>query len=179
MSKPSPKKELISKVYHARILYLAGFVATALFLHKDTVKVIKTIKIKAGDISLNLDHLIEHLEDSSTISSFNLEFMKIFSRTISRDMYEIVKEYCQTTNQMKLFKNQPWYTFSRLIRNAMAHNQSFVFTEYDKKLLPVTWNDVTITKEMEGKYVFHEDFNYWDTWNLLNDYSVFVSNQLE
>ena len=71
-------------------------------------------------------------------------------RATVKEAYELIKNYCETTDQYDNFIMQPWYPYLRLLRNPLSHDFIFNFKKYEKTLLPATWRGRTITAEMNG-----------------------------
>jgi len=99
-------------------------------------------------------------------------------RTLIKESFELVKNYCCETDQNPKFNAQPWYHFARMIRNCLSHNFRFEFRKYDKTLLPVTWSSRTIDASMDGKHLALKFFGYVETWELFMEYQRFVRNEL-
>jgi hypothetical protein len=77
--------------------------------------------------------------------------------------FEILRDYCEDYDKLhptrfllKEMKDAAWYEFTRIIRNALSHNFHFHFNEHDKKMMPISWNSITISKEMEGHPITYE-----------------------
>lgn len=75
--------------------------------------------------------------------------------------FECIKEYCANTKQEDKFCNQEWFLVARVIRNCFSHD--FNLKIKDPKTLsklPITWKNITITKEMLGKPIEPSDISY-------------------
>jgi hypothetical protein len=82
-------------------------------------------------------------------------------------VYEFVKSYCEKTNQEKEFKNQDWFKVARAIRNCFCHdfilNVKYVS---QRKKLPFTWKNITITEEMLGRPLKYSDITIKEFFDL-------------
>ena len=72
-------------------------------------------------------------------------------RTALTDGLELTRDYCRRTEQVPILKAQPWFQVFRLLRNALNHNLHFVFGSEDRAVLPVSWRDITISVDLDGK----------------------------
>jgi hypothetical protein len=72
-------------------------------------------------------------------------------RTAVTESFELTRDYCRKSNQIKNLKAQNWYTVFRLIRNALNHNFHFEFSPKDLKELPATWNSITLDARLHEK----------------------------
>lgn len=59
-------------------------------------------------------------------------------RTFIKEIFEVVRAYCRETGNTKKLTEQSWYQFARLIRNCLAHDHVFHFSDYDIGLLPIS-----------------------------------------
>lgn len=172
------KDILLKRIDNMRLLYLTGWCGSGLLRIPQGQDLISKLTMKIGDKEIKFDEVLHYLKDPKGRDSLLTEYGKIFLRTVTRDSFEIIREYCRKTNQIQIFERQPWYIFAKIIRNAMAHDFRFGFTKNDRKQLPITWNGMTITEEMEGSYLFVEVFTWGDAWNILQNYWQFVKNEL-
>jgi hypothetical protein len=102
--------------------------------------------------------LAEMLEQQSSRETLSSNFLLNQLYALIRAPFEIVCDYCEDydkvvgdlrlSNQMKA---STWFHFARIVRNAISHNFHFQYGKYDKSLLPVTWNGITLSQDMEGK----------------------------
>jgi hypothetical protein len=102
--------------------------------------------------------LAEMLEQQSSRDTLSSNFLLNQLYALIHAPLEIVRDYCEDydkvvgdqrlSNQMKA---SPWFHFARIIRNAISHNFHFQYGKYDKSLLPVTWNGITLSQDMEGQ----------------------------
>lgn len=105
-------------------------------------------------------------------------FLKSGLRTTIRELFEVIHVYCKQTNQSEKLKQTDWFHFIRLLRNATAHDFRFVFQKKDIEILPITWNEKTITKKMNQSLVTLHLFSYQDCWKIINEIERFV-NEIE
>ena len=103
----------------------------------------------------------------------NIEFSKMLLRNFTLDSFEIVRKYCIQTNQQNKLHLQPWYQFTRIMRNCLTHSRKLEFRPHDKKMLPVSWRNKIITKSMENKELSFEFYDWWDACELWEEMRTF------
>lgn len=104
----------------------------------------------------------------------SMEFAKMHLRTFATESFEKTKRYCESTDQVQLFKKQPWYQFARMVRNSLKHSQHWSFNNYDLSILPVTWQGKTIEAGMNGKEMTWEFFDPFDSLELWDNMYEFA-----
>ena len=99
-------------------------------------------------------------------------------RAALKELFEVTRDYCKTTDQEKLLKAQPWYQFWRILRNCLSHDFKFRFNDYDKEKLPVKWGNITVDTSMEGKSLTHGVLSREQLLSLLDDVRKFIETDL-
>ncbi|MFA5923836.1 MAG: hypothetical protein WC856_21510 [Methylococcaceae bacterium] len=99
-------------------------------------------------------------------------------RAAFKELFEVTKFYCESTNQFSILQRQPWYQFWRIIRNCLSHDFKFRFNEYDLTKLPVSWNSITIDSTYEGKSLTHGDISREELLSFLNEVLEFIKENL-
>jgi len=100
--------------------------------------------------------------------SIHLLFLTALTLPIVR-AFELIKSYCNETNQFSKFKNQNWYFVAWVFRNCFNHE--FILEirgDNMKRLLPYTWKDITITEDMLGKPLLHSNVKIGSITNLFD-----------
>jgi len=179
------KEELIRKLESIEENFYLTVAAISLFQQKECVEMLKNESftmnftdngIDAGSASFSLDNaynlLINHGE------SCLIELLKLSLRPMLSASYEDVKDYCERTNQLRVFEKVSWYHFLRIFRNCVNHNYFFEFNKKDKKILPVKWRKIEINHSMHGEKLGFKLLNPLDTYYLLHDIVTFVKNEL-
>lgn len=123
--------------------------------------------------------IVALLNDRSVSKIAFSELYDTVHRAALKELFEITKHYCETTNQSKLLVGQSWYQFWRVLRNCFSHDFRFRFNEYDKRQLPVTWLGITIDISMEGKVLTHGILSREQLLGLLDDVRKFVEDKLQ
>jgi len=125
-------------------------------------------------LNIDLSPLAFNLKDKTGLEILSECFLKSGFRTAIRESFEVIFEYCKKTNQLEILKKCEWFHFLRLIRNGTAHNFNFKFVKSDYKLLPITWKNKIISKNMDETAITLYFFNYKDCWDLLKELEVFI-----
>jgi hypothetical protein len=102
--------------------------------------------------------LAEMLEQQSSREMLSSNFLLNQLYALIRAPFEIVCDYCEDYDKVmggkplsKQMEATPWFQFARIVRNAISHNFHFQYGKYDKSLLPVTWNGIALSQDLEGK----------------------------
>jgi hypothetical protein len=102
--------------------------------------------------------LAEKLEQQRSRDTLSADFLLNQLYALIRAPFEIVHDCCEDYDKLvggKRLSEQmeatPWFQFARIIRNAISHNFHFQYNKYDRSLLLVTWNGITLCQDMEGK----------------------------
>jgi hypothetical protein len=91
------------------------------------------------------------------------EFIKMSVRMLIKETFEFMVEYTNRTSQTEKLKEQNWYNFAKILRNALSHNMriEFKYKSYEK-LLPVSFNGKIIDKNMAGSELTFDLFGLDD-----------------
>jgi len=174
------REGLENQIHNCKALYVWGLAGIILLSHKAAPAILRESHVKFSNHKQEFKGMADRLEFNKEERREILDnFHKVFLRFYIRESFELIKDYCEKTNQLVLLRKQAWYHFARLIRNCLGHNFKWVFKPYDKSLLPISLRTLTITEEMEGKPLSLDFFNQSHAWNLHTDMSLFVKNQLK
>jgi hypothetical protein len=99
-------------------------------------------------------------------------------RSIVKELFEVMKGYCEASGEIDLLKSQNWYQLWRIIRNSFSHDFHFRFGQHDKKFLPISWNGIEIREDMDGKKVTTGHLSYDKVWKLINVVEIFINSKL-
>ena len=155
------------------------YASIIMFAHDDMLSIYKEWSA-ALDIPRAFDEteIIALLHDKNVSKIAFSELYDTVHRAALKELFEVTKHYCETTNQEKLLKAQSWYQFWRVLRNCLSHDFKFSFNDYDKKKLPVTWGSITIDTSMEGKSLTHGVLSREQLLVFLDDVRKFVETNL-
>jgi hypothetical protein len=99
-------------------------------------------------------------------------------RTALTALFEKTKGYCKETGQEAVLQQQSWYQFWRVLRNCFSHDFVFTFNEYDRKKLPVAWDNLTLDASREGTQLTHGEFPREKIWVFLREVESFIETVL-
>lgn len=106
----------------------------------------------------------------------SMEFVKLHLRVFVVETFEKLKAHCNAIGQDGAFKSCDWYQFARMVRNALAHDQTWRFNKYDKSVLPVSWNGKTIELTMDNTEMTWEFFDPYDALELWDEMYEFAKS---
>ena len=172
------KKELISQLENSKNNYILGLAAISLFSNEKVYPVLEESDAKFGNYTIEFEQVKNLLIEPAAREIALKGFLTSQIRALIKESFEVIKNYCDITNQDSKFKAEPWYHFARIIRNCLSHNFKFEFRRYDKSLLPVTWKSRTIDASMDGKLLELKFFGCVETWELFMEYQKFSDNEL-
>lgn len=92
-------------------------------------------------------------KDYSLLKHATNELRKSVLRNCLKEIFETLMSELVSGNQKEILIKAPWYQFLRIVRNSLSHDFHLQFRKSDKKELPVTWSDLTISIDMDGKYL--------------------------
>jgi hypothetical protein len=172
------KKELMSQLENAKNNYILGLASISLFSNEKVYPVLDESHAKFGIYTVEFKQVKNLLIKPADRQVAVKEFLTSQIRALIKESFELIKNYCDETNQDSKFKAKSWYQFARIIRNCLSHNFKFEFRKYDTALLPVTWKSRTINASMDGKHLELKFFGYVETWELFMEYQIFVVDEL-
>lgn len=129
--------------------------------------------------STAFDTTIAMLEDKAKLVHVSEQVYLTLLRAAISESLELTRDYCRTTDQVAALKAQPWYTVFRLLRNALDHNFRFHFESGDLKLLPVKWQSIELTAELEGYELTLAILPTAEAIDWLSQLDEFISSNLE
>jgi len=172
------KELLLIQLEHTKNNYIIGLAAHSIFNSGQAQPLLRSHLSAFGSYIVKFDQVAEMLENDRDRPIALTEFLKMQMRTLIKESFEHIKDYCQATNQYAALKAESWYEFARLIRNFLSHNCRFEFNKYDRERLPVAWKTKTITPEMDGQSLALSFFSYVETWELFLEFEDFARNRL-
>jgi hypothetical protein len=172
------KQELLSQLENAKNNYILGLAALSLFASKEIYPILEKYNCSFGSYSLKFDQVNNLLRNPSDRDIAAKEFMKMLLRALIKETFELIKNYCDSSNQISVLTAQLFYQFARMIRNCLSHNFIFLFNRYDRTLLPVNWKGKNITSAMDGTYLELSFFGYVETWELFAEMQIFAIDVL-
>ncbi len=173
------KKDLASQLTNAKNNYIMGLAALYLFGNNESYPILTKGHATFGQYNITFKQVTNLLQNEKDRNIAVKEFLMMLMRSLIKESFELIKDYCNDSNQSTSFKAERWYQFARIIRNCLSHNFKFEFSAYDKRLLPVTWKARTITLEMDEQPLEVSFFSYVEVWELFEEFQGFVENRLQ
>ena len=173
------REELANQLEHTKNNYIMGLAAYSMLESERSYPLLRAHELTFGKYTIEFEQLIKLLQNENDRAIALNEFAKMLMRTLLKESFEHIKDYCQETDQYAVFKSEHWYEFGRLIRNFLSHNCIFEFNKYDRERLPVTWKDRTITIEMNKQTLDRDFFWHVQTWELFQEFQDFVEKRLQ
>lgn len=173
------KQELLGQLTNAKNNYILGLAAMSLFTESASIEHLRMSQASFGDYTVKFSQ-VSYLLESETDRQIALkEFLTMLLRALLKESFELLRDYAKASEQGALLGAQPWYQFSRMIRNCISHDFHFRFTSKDLKMLPVTWSARTIDADLEGKPLAISFLGYAGTWELFYELEKFAIGHLK
>jgi hypothetical protein len=170
------KPELIAALENAKNNFVLGQAAVCLFTLDPARKCLIGQEARFGEFTVSFEQVHNLLAIPADAEIANKEYLKMHFRALIKEGFELLKNYCAETDQQQLFRDEPWFHFARLIRNALSHNFRFSFNRRDD--LPVSWEGRTIDRVMDGQDL-QIAFLGWDgMYKLFAEFQIFAANKL-
>lgn len=163
--------------------------------HANNIHLVRTLQViaRATDLHLALRSVIEMLNKNPVGLQKPLQLLAdrpkllhsvdqlhlTIVRTVITEVFELTKDYCYTTGQIKALNEQPWFDVLRMCRNTFNHNFQFKFNKKDQKMLPIEWSGIQIDATLEGKQISLSIFSLAAAMEWLEELEVFVSTKLQ
>jgi len=159
--------------------FILVYAASRLFCEPRVLHILETLGTgNLGRFHMRFNDIAAFLKEDISKREKNNEFVKMGIRMMLKEPFELIKDYCNLTNQISLFKKQEWYHFARLLRNCVSHNFRFIFDDRNKRLLPVSYKGKIIDISMENTDMHLSFFGQSDIWELFCEMSSFVDDVL-
>lgn len=173
------REDLANQLVHTKNNYIFGLAAFTILSSEESYPLLASHRAAFGNYTVSFDQIVTLFQNSKDRKIVLNEFLKMCMRTIIKESFEHIKDYCEHTDQYAALKSEPWYEFARMIRNFLSHNCKFEFNKYDKARLPINWGDKIITIEMDCKSLDFSFFGEVETWELFQEFESFVSQRLK
>lgn len=168
------KIELYNAIKNLQHNFIIGHAALLLLESPDMRKELDGFYLVFGEERRSFNQVYA---DSNALDMALSEFVRASTRSIIRETWEIIWAYCKKEEALtKLIKREFWFHYFRIIRDALSHNYKIKINPRDEKLLPIRWNGLEITKDMDGKEILFQDEigEYNNIWKFLLEVETFV-----
>ena len=157
---PKDKKELITFLS----VVLRNFVVVHIALNrfKKDPRLPKNVIFDTGSkkVELPIKSLFTSTETGEFISLKEVlgNCTKSQSRAILAETFELIKGYCETTDQLGVYKSWNAYNFSRLLRHMTSHGVGGRLNQWPpelkkKGIVKVSWRERIIDESMVGQRI--------------------------
>lgn len=123
--------------------------------------------------------LADLLEERPSRDILSSDFSLNQLHALIRVPFEILSDYSREWDKLapspllyQKMKGALWFEYARQIRNAISHNFHFRFRKSDK--LPITWNGITLSQEMEGKPITYQSLWHKKGYELFLEMKAFA-----
>lgn len=175
---PMDKKELKTKLEVIQHNYQLGILSIGLLQHGKVRKIMSYVTpIIFDKYKFNAKKIINiHETTPRARKTLHRNFFLMTMSSALTNLYENVRTYCESTNQLEKFKKQPYYDVLRLLRNSFSCNYKMHYSNYDKTILPLVWNEIELTHDMEGESIEYDNISITQYTYLINKVGEFVSS---
>jgi len=172
---PLSKDQRLVQIVNAKNNFYLGLAALALFQQRATYEPLSGLGVAlSGKYGFNFSVIVDMLDHPEAGLNARREFQMALLRMVLKESFEMVRAFAEEHSRMSALKSQPWYHPARMLRNCVSHDFKFVFWPYDLNLLPVAWNGLTITAEMNGEYLTTEQCSPASVKELVNEFEKFI-----
>ena len=173
-------------VFH-RQAFMVALAALACFSDRKNLNCVteRPIRLSGPDVEDGTQfdlHPIRRLLESDGRDKILKNFFTTALRTVVRDSYEAIWQYCKATKEtgnMELLRDQPWFQFLRVIRDAFSHDAKWTFYSQTKKILPIEWGGIKVAPDLEGKKLRFDHIPLTAFFDLLAAAEQFVVEHLQ
>ncbi len=173
------KTELLGQLTNCRNNYILGMSAMSLFAEPSILGHLEKSHASFGEYTITFDQVSHMLASEADRQIAMKEFLTMLLRALIKESFEVIRDYASNSKQDTLLQSQPWFHFARMIRNCISHNFHFHFTNYDHKLLPVSWNKRLITSNLDGEPLGIAFLGYDGVWELFLELERFSVTTLK
>lgn len=174
-STPAIDGRIVDKVYSAYIVaWYTLFAIQGVPQITDRSKISVTTPSDVYDFqSMTLQHYPPEIEDTVV----KLAMISCCS-TFLKEAFRMTQEHCIKENKTEILYAAPWYRFAKILVNCLSHDMIFSFDRLNPKHLPAEFSGITITKELENKFL-PEEFTAQLFMDLGTEIGLFVAEKIE
>jgi hypothetical protein len=169
-----PEGSLTGRLVGVQNNFVLGLAGIALLSRPDAYDMLRSDVARFGNFTVPLDqvgHLLTKPGDRD-------EHLKQFAIVMMRDLvtlsYELALYHAAHAGFRSELEKEPWFNFASVIRNCLSHNLRIGFSKRTRSALPIRWQELELTADMEGKPLPLEFFNWDHAWRLFMDIKAFA-----
>ena len=157
-SAPFTKDELLNGLNIVLNNFLYGFVCPTL-VSPEQWRVVARQAAVFEDVEIKLGALVGRAFDAGFTArdqGFQRNYENSLLRTMVREAHEMILLYCEETNQLPVYRAEPWFQFARVLRNVISHKEGGTLREWPRDLLnrgitSVSWRARAFDTTMVGR----------------------------
>jgi hypothetical protein len=138
--------------------------------------------MEVRDTWISFGDLADRLELLASRDILVSEFLLTHLYALICQPFEILRAYCNGYDQenperflSQELRKAAWYQFARIVRNALSHDFHFHFPDREKRKLPVTWNSIIISEDMDGEAMTHHTLWHKTGYELFTEMRTFAN----
>jgi hypothetical protein len=183
--KANPKLEMLGRLKTTQCVFVLGLEALSLWrdgnrfsLARQSVITIYNFQRKVSE-ELEISDIQDLLAKDSIRKSAETEFAKMILRNLFISSFEIIKKYCEETEQKVMMEGQSWYNFGYHVRNCIGHDWKFDFKRTSSRRFPAKWRGKEIIRQWgePGKERAWDlrFFGFDDAWQMVKEMELFAN----
>jgi hypothetical protein len=160
---PLTHSDAISQLTNCKNNFFLGLFALNYFTSIDEIKSHIGSSCSFGRYTFDFAQIVKMLESNADIAC--KEFLKLHLRALIKESFEVVSQYTKNVDMYDVMKDQEWFHFARVIRNAIAHsgylqieqNKSYKWSGFE---LTCSDNEKPLSIDFigyEGAYFLYEE----------------------
>lgn len=170
------KTELTEQLEATRQNVIAGLASLALLSSSEGRPLLERGSAQFGNFRVDFYEIALLMREDEKKAAFTANFIQLLIRTLVRDSFDLLVQYCDGSNQAAHLKKQDWYNFARLVRDAIARGFRFEFNSFDRGLnMPVVWKDRKITGGHHGQPLELDFFGMFEAWTMFMEIKAFAA----
>ncbi len=172
------KKELEDYLNNKRVPLMISLVYTKIPKEK-LIESLQKSTLTINKDKVDFSSLANSLSKDNLYETIIQHMINLALKNAVTDYYESIMKYCKQTKQTDILKKQPWYNYSKLIRNGLSHDYQWDFSKQTKSIFPVTYKQTMITYDLHGTLLKENQMPLSVIWVLLKEMENFVKTHLK
>ena len=177
MSKAPPPvvESLAARLMTVQNNYVLGLASLALLTAPEAQAVLRRDCASFGGYEVQFAQVADLFSNSEHRDDACKSLLIMHMCSLIKDSFELCRHHCKAAGVLPQMRVEPWFQFARLVRNCIAHNFEFEFSQFDLTILPATWLGRSITRAMNGGPLPVSFFGYREAWELFQDIRSFAA----
>ncbi len=151
---PLSRDQRLRQIVNAKNNFYLGLAALALFRDRAAYQPLRGLGVAlSGKYGFHFSAVADLLDHSEAGPNARTEFETALLRMVLKEPFEVVRAFAEDHSRMAALRSEPWYQVARMLRNCVSHDFRIAFERHDLARLPVEWNGLRITADMDGEYL--------------------------